>query len=730
MNINRIHICVLALLLAMSREAWPAQGSPAVLALQKLSFVYGREYFVLRSGRAKMIVQADRVDLGPAFTFILVDATNPSQTHRKEMAFNFASPGGFTTSALQVVLGGFPFTALGNRTETRWVDLGGIPAVEAVWWAGGIRVTERIRAVGNKGAFQRSIQLEGADLVGPEHVELRLSAPRGTLRGEGSILLQNGEGYQSCLVSMGKGPARADEAKSQLVIGPIAVVPRARVTVETALLVEVPPRPIDEVLAQARTLQTFGMQKEQEQTKQAWAATSVLATGDKTIQEIYDKARVGLPGMIFDDGTMDAGIFWYGDQWVRDGSNTALGAVHAGMFEVAHNILQKILTMMIDKQGGTMVASHFEKPDMEELDQMGVLLHALKAYGDWTGDDSLVREHRAALLAMIERPLQPQFRDATGMVHDRREYWERNFADGYELIYQAYVARGLRDAAAMAPALGAEAQAGRWKQEADRILHAVLSDPTRSLVVDGRLIKRRTVAGEVADSLPSWAHFEPDIPSLTEAFHRLNPDTASALPIALGLLAPRSPIALKTLDDLEPLWSARWSDGGYGRYNASSEPGTPGAWPLATCFVLRAQHDAGQYERSRRSLEWLNTMGGGRSGAWFEEIPSLSSHDAALIPWVSGEITLFVIYHWLGVRFEGGRVVLRPNLYPGSPSVTANLRFRTGRLRLQVDGSGPVKTARVDGTRVKPNADGSVTLPADFTGGTVMLHTAGGRHEE
>jgi hypothetical protein len=223
-----------------------------------------------------MIVEADRVDLGPAFTFILVDATNRSQTHRKEMAFNFAPPGGFASSALQVVLGGYPFTALGNRTEARWVDRDGIPAVEAVWWAGGVRVTERVKGLGDKGVFQRYIQLEGADLAGEVNVELRLSVPWGTLRGEGSILLQNGEEYQSCLVSMEKEPARADEARGQLMIGPIAVLPRARVTVETALLVEIPPRPIDEVLGQARTLQTSGIQKEQEQTKQAWGDPSCL----------------------------------------------------------------------------------------------------------------------------------------------------------------------------------------------------------------------------------------------------------------------------------------------------------------------------------------------------------------------------------------------------------------------------------------------------------------------
>jgi hypothetical protein len=698
------------------------------LDLQKLSYFYGREYFILRSGRAKMILQADRADLGPAFTFLLFDAENSLQSARKEKAFNFAPEEGFASTALQVVLGGFPFTAVGHRTETQWVNLDGMPAVEAVWWAGGIRVTERIRALGNDGVFQRSIQLEGANLVGEENVELRLSVPRGTLRSDGPILLQNGEGFQTCPLSLGNVPARADEATSQLVIGPIAVAQRARVTVETALLVEIPPRPEDDVLARARTLQTSGLLQEQEQTKRTWAATSVVQTKDQTIQGIYDKARFGLGAMIGDDGTMDAGMFEYGRQWVRDSSNTALGATHAGMFEVAHNTLERILTKMISREGQTMVASQYDKPDMEELDQMGIFLHSLKAYFDWTGDDSLIREHRATILAMIERSLKPQFRDQTGMVHDRREFWERDFDDAYELTYQTYVVLGLRDAAEMAPSLGAEAEAVRWRKEADHILQAMLSHPTRSLVVDGRLIKRRNVTGEVADLLPFWQGFQPDVPLRTEKSHRLNPDTSAALPITLGLVEPRSPIAIKTLDELEPIWNARWSDGGYDRYNTSSQPDTPGSWPLATCFVLRAQHDAGLYDRSRRSLEWLNTVQGGRAGIWFEEISSVRSYEktSGLIPWVSGEISLFVIHHWLGVQFEGGRVILRPNLYPGSPSVSADLRFRKGRVHVEIDGSGPVRTARVNGSKVKSNPDGSVTLPAGFTSGTVILHTAGG----
>jgi len=52
------------------------------------------------------------------------------------------------------------------------------------------------------------------------------------------------------------------------------------------------------------------------------------------------------------------------------------------------------------------------------------------------------------------------------------------------LAYQTYVVLGLRDAAQIAPELGAEAQAERWKKEADRILQATLTHPTRALVLD------------------------------------------------------------------------------------------------------------------------------------------------------------------------------------------------------------------------------------------------------
>jgi len=590
-------------------------------------------------------------------------------------------------------------------------------------------VTERIRAMGGTGVFQRSIRLEGADLVNEEAVSLRLFVPPGQRQRDGSTLASRGKGASVAVAVLGNPPLSIKEADGLIEIGPLTAGPGASVSVDTALFVQIPAGDADEILRQAATWVASSGKAELNRTREAWAATSAVVTADRTVQEIFDKARFGLAGMIADDGTMNAGIFEYGAQWVRDTSNTAIGAIHAGHLELARHALERILTTMINKEGVTMIAGSFDAPDREQFDQMGELLHLLKSYRDWTGDDSLIRSHRETLLPLIERPLQPVFRDDTGMVHNRREFWERTFNDAYELAYQMWVIQGLRDAADLAPSLGAEDREARWRQEADRILHSMLSHPTRALVDQGRLIKRRNVTGEVALDAAGFPGFNPDVPLKTEKHNRIMPDATQALPIAMGLVDARSELARRTLEDLDHLWNARWSGGGYDRYNTSSQPDQPGPWPFATCFILRAEHEAGLFDRSRRSLEWLNTVQGGRVGFWFEEIPSVRSQSrtAGIIPWTSGELALFVVRSLLGVRFEGRSVVLRPALYPGSPAVTADLRFRTGRLRIEIDGPGPITGATINGVDGKPRTDGSLVLPEDFASGTVVIRTASTR---
>jgi len=696
-----------------------------LVELNKLPFVFGREYFVVRSGRTQMIVQADRVDLGPAFSYLLFDIQNPRQSINKEGAFNFVPGEAFISSALEVELGGFPFTALGHRTTTRWVLADGIPTVEAIWWAGGIQVTERISALVGMDVFLRSIWLEGTHLIGEESVRLHLYLPHGDCHARDGVLLRDLGTARLALALLGTLPANIRETQQLLEIGPLRVNPHSILRLDTILVTQVPTRPEEELLDKVQSLRDSSAAQAKSSTREHWAFCSSLSTSDSTVQEIFDKARYGLPGMMADDGTMDAGIFEYGAQWVRDTSNTTLGMIHAGNFEVARQTLERVLSQMINSEGNAMIAGGFDTPDREQFDQMGELLHVLKSYRDWTGDDSLIRNHRALLLALIERPLRPAFRDQTGMVHNRREFWERTLQDGYELAYQTWLIQGLRDSADLAPLLGAETQASRWHTEANRIAASMLSHPTRALVQDGHLVKRRNITGEIADQLTNFKGFQSDVPLNTEAHHRLFPDASMALPIALRVVDPRSELARRTLDEMEALWNTRWSDGGYDRYHTSSQPDQPGPWPFATCFILRAQHEAGLYDRSRRSLEWLNTVQGGRTGAWFEEIPSIRSlsKSCGLVQWTSAEILLFVVRHWLGVHFEGDRLVIHPALYPGSRTVIADLRFRKGRLRLEVHGSGPVQSALVNGTVIQPSADGSVYIPMDFQAGTVIIET-------
>jgi hypothetical protein len=336
----------------------------------------------------------------------------------------------------------------------------------------------------------------------------------------------------------------------------------------------------------------------------------------------------------------------------------------------------------------------------------------------------VVLGYRTKILAMIDRPLHPQFRDSTGMVHNRREYWERTFDDAYELAYQTFMVRGLRDAADLSGLLGVPEKAVVWRKEADLFLNAMLHHPTRSLVESGAFIKRRNVDGSVAHFIAGPQQLFPkDDPYSSEAVHCLNPDAVYALPVALHVIDPFSELARKTLDKLETIWNARWNCGGYERYHSSSQVDQPGPWTFATSSIARAQHDAGMLGRSRRSLEWLAGIQGGNAGAWFEEIPVCRSQmpTAGIIPWTTAELILFTVRHWLGVSFEDGNLVVCPNLFDPAGRCRADLRFRNSRIHLELEKGGAVRYAIVNKKRMLPRKDGSIVIPSGMLTGNIEI---------
>ena len=709
-------LSILLLLFSLTSQAQVSQ-------LVDQSYFFGRDYFLLRSGRVKMVIQCDKADIGPAFTYLLFDATESAQTSRKEKAFNYAPKKGFASSALEVIMKNYYFTALGHNTLTRWTLEKGIPSVEATWWASGIKVREVITPQSANGVFKRSITLESEDLVAEDTVRLRLSLCAAATIAKDRVLVITQPQVAMALSVQGNDHVSLSESKENIEIGPLLLKPGEKKTIETYLILEIPGGNEQNLFSKAVSVEQW-IGKEQKVTSERWKNSNTISTKDEVVQQLHDNCRFILPAYVSDNGKMDAGVFEYGNQWVRDGSNTTLGMIHIGEFELARAMLDHMLKNMILANGTTMIAGGFDDPDREQFDQMGEFMHVMKSYVDWTGDTSLITGNREKLIAMVERPLHPGFRDSTGMVHNKREFWERTFNDAYELAYQVWVIQGLNDAADLAGSLKADSKAGLWRNEAGKIKKSMLSHPQMKLIDNGHLIKRRNISGEMADIIKFNGWME-GAPAKVESYSRLMPDATMALPSAMNLIDPKSALSVNTLNELEKLWNERWFMGGYDRYNTSSQGDQPGPWTFATTFILRGQHESGLLDRSRRSLEWLYNNAGGRTGAWFEEVPVIRSQafSSGLIPWTSAEISYFIVHHLLGIKFKGGTMTIKPALYKTTAPIKAELRYRTGRFTIDIDGNGPLDYATINGVKVKPNKEGAIEISPDFKSGTIHIFT-------
>lgn len=703
------------------------------------SYLQGRTYYVLRSGRANMILQTDKVGYVPAFGFMLFDMGTPWQSKVKKGAYNFTETDAFYNSVLKMRLKSFPFTALPQTTESGWCYVEGIPSVFSDWWASGLKVKETITPIGDNGLFRRMVTLHSSDMVTTDTAYIQLSLPeQAAFSSEGMILCSRSMGIEiensatdDTWADAVLGIAVPTEFTSKIIndgttleVGPIVIAPGEQVEVETYLLADVG---------------SSSMEASEEKLKQAiskdeklisaiadrWAVTNKIQTEDTVVQDMFDAARNALPCCIADNGAMNAGIFEYGLQWIRDASNTCLGIIHIGEFETARTVLEYMLANMITDEGTTMIAGMFDKPDLEQFDQMGEFMHAMKSYVDWSGDTSLLTKYRGKILKMIERPLHPVFRDETGMVHNRREFWERTFEDAYELAYQMWVIEGLRSAASLAGYLDADDRVPVWLAEADKIENAMLNHPTAKLVDDGHLIKRRNVKDKQIFTTLKYSSWVPGAPTGVESLSSVYPDATMALPVAMNLIDPKSELAYNTIMETEKLWNRRWNFGGHDRYNTSSQGDQPGPWPFATTFIMRGEHEAGLHDLSRRSLEWLYTVDGGKGGLWYEEIPVIAAGGfaAGLIPWTSGEVSLFMVRHLMGIKFDHGQMIIKPNLYETTAPLKADLRYKDSRINLEITGAGDVKYAFVNGKKISPDKMGRIVVPENFEGGIIKIVT-------
>jgi hypothetical protein len=609
----------------------------------------GADYFFLGNGLIQAAVQ---VTPAAGATPVGLLVMGPETLGPKRAALTFDRRDGLAGTAVRLVDGRAVHAARGAAVRARWLPRAADPRVEVVWRSGPYGVTELFFC-------------PDADRA---RLHRRVTVTR-SKPGRSVVKLVTG--------------VRGRQAGTEIVLR--AGAP-ASVVLEYAL--------IKRGGRASAAVRIAGEPGEGSAAASYWAGTALFRSSDPLLERFFAAAKFQLRAAVASSGRLDGSVWQYNLEWVRDQSFIALALAMSGQAALARTMFRRLLAEFVDAEGATMDSSRFRPWAESEFDQNGVLLFALGAYVDWTGDRGLVEEQWRTVERAAEFPLRTAFRHGpSGLLANRREFWERHGAHGVrtgmELAHQLYVAMGLEAAGRLAGMLGRRRQAAAWTAAGASLREAMLRSERYSLIEDGVFVKRRGVDGRVQRELrpePGSA-----LPAATPLFepgrHLLDPDTSAVLPVAWEFVDPGGRLARRTLASMGAIWNQRWKGGGYGRYNVTSEPDSPGPWPFASLFVARAAVEAGQGRTARRVLEWLARVPGSRACSWFEFYgprPVPPYPQVGIVPWTWAEIVFLAVRHLAGVRPAPAALRLRPRLIPGLDRMEADLPVREGRLELSV----------------------------------------------
>jgi hypothetical protein len=618
----------------------------------------GVNYFLLGNGLIQAAVQHAPRGEGTPLGLLIMD---PDALRKKRHALTMHPTSGLETSVVHLVTSTADVSPLVSALTVTWQGDAPVPTVTASWGGRGFTVQERFYCP---------------------------SASRARLAREVTITNRSTE--------LQVGWVRTSVPGST-VMPRISVKPGARMRVWLVY-------DLDSVGGGLR-LTAAATDPTEADSRSDWAGLTDLRFDEPALDHLFRASRAQLPAAVSARGRLDGSIWQYNREWVRDQAFIALALTQLGARPLAATILRRLASEFVTPDGATLDSSEARGRDDVELDQNGVLLYVLGEHASWTGDLSLVRDIWDRIVAIAEYPLRTEFRHvASGMLSGSREFWERHAAHGIqpglEMVYQLFVSLGLASAARLATAVGRTAEAARWGQAADQLRDAMLADPIFALS-DGRgFVKRRGLDGAVQETITACpgSGLPPGVPLASSRPHLLNPDTCCALPVAFGLVDPAAQVSRATLANIESLWNQEWDSGGYGRYDVSSEPDSPGAWPFASLFVARALVEAGESARAWRTLRWLASTDGSASGAWFEfnglriapPFPQVG-----IVPWTWAELVILFVSHVLGIAPEADGVRVRPRLLAGLRGVDARIPVRDGwlQLELRADPAAPAEAS-------------------------------------
>ena len=646
----------------------------------------GVEYFFLGNGLITAALQHGRGGEGTTLGLLVLP---PDRLGPKREALTMDPVSGLEDTCARLETGTGCFRPRAGECRAEWGGLDGLPAARALWRGGPVGVEEFFYC--------------------PDRSTPRLLR-RFLLRNEGRVALE-----MALRAAAGLPPAA-------LRAGPGETV--------TALLVYrvEPTAPGGVEVAWTEGLEELG------EGLHYWRGLAGYRCSPGWLTGLFRAARRQLPVVVDRRGRMDGSIWQYGLEWVRDQAAVARALVMLGDRELAPTMLRRLFTEFLDEEGAPLDSGRRREPAEVELDQNGYLLDALCAYTDWTGERGLAGELWTRVAAAADYPLRAGFRQGpAGLLRGRREFWERHalhgIEEGLELAVQCWVSRGLECAASLASRLGRTGEAVRWAGEARRLWRAALAPG--GMVEGGRLCKRRGLDGTVQDRIEPRpaAGLPAAVPLAGPGPHWLEPDTATLLPLALGMVDPGGPLARRALTEAEELWNQAWEGGGCGRYHVSSEPDSPGAWPFPSLFLARADLEAGEGKRARKVLEWLHRCGGA-AGTWFENYGPRCAPpfpQVGIPPWTWAELVIFFLHHLAGVRPGPAGLRVRPRLLPGCDRVEAEPRVRGRRLRLAARRAESGEEPRIEvGAKILPYTAEGVEIPWEEEVSRVLTVLPGG----
>ena len=607
------------------------------------------DYFFVGNGRILAAVQVCRSGEGTPLGLLVMDA---KRFGPKRAALTCDPETGLANTMVAVRVGTTEFTPNASAIRACWSEIDGIPAVRVSWMAGPLSVVETFYCPDRTNPrLHRRIEIRSRDDMRTPPVLLAYQAK---------------QSEEHLLEVLAGSPASA-----LLVYQPVWT--GDHYTVETAW---------DQAAVPTREAAQF------------WDGLAKFNSGDIELDHLFHAARSQLPVAVDATGRMDGSIWQYNLEWVRDQAHVAEALVRLGDHELARTMLARLLDEFVSSDGDTVDSGRLRPIAEIELDQNGELLAALRTYVDWTGDIELVASRWSRVKCLADFPRRSEFlHEQSGLLHNRREYWERHeghgIEDGFELMHQFFVSVGLADAAYLAGLTGNDPDRHDWTVAEASLRAAMLDNARWRLVENGHFVKRRGIDGAWQQTIttPPDCPLPDGIPLKDAGPHYLDPDTSSVLPIAYGYIDPRSELAGRTLAHVEQLWNQWWDGGGYGRYNASSEADSAGPWPFASLFIARAYTEAGDDDKVWRVLRWLARKPGGVAGTWFEfDGPRIAPPypQVGITPWTWAELITLYLHHLLGVRPDNEGITVRPHLLKGLDHMNASLRFRGYRLELEV----------------------------------------------